>query len=268
MKQRVLSACVLLPLIALVLLFSGTLVLPIFVALLSCIAFFELMRASGTTKRMPLFGVGFVFCAAVPFLSVQSQHYLYFAIIALITISLVLLLADHEHTGFHDVAVTVFAALLVSLCFCSLIYLRALPHGDRYLWMVFIGAWLSDAGAYFVGRAVGRHKLAPMISPKKTVEGSVGGVLFSVAAFLIYGGIMQLSGREDVALYILAIAGVVVSLVSQIGDLAASVIKREYQIKDYSRLIPGHGGILDRFDSILFVGPFLYMVFYFFALFG
>lgn len=268
MKQRILSACMFIPLIVLVLLFSGTIALPVFVALVSCIAYFELMRAAGTAKYLPLFGVGVLFCAGFPFIPGGQFAYLFFAVIGLITLSLIVLLADHGHTGFRDVAVSVFAALMVSFCFSSLIYLRALLNGERYLWMVFIGAWTSDAGAYFIGRALGRHKLAPAISPKKTVEGAFGGILFCVAAFLLYGLVMRLGGKEDMALYLLAIAGVVVSLVSQIGDLAASVIKREFEIKDYGRFIPGHGGILDRFDSILFVGPFLYMAFTFFSFLG
>lgn len=122
---------------------------------------------------------------------------------------------------------------------------------------VFVGAWVTDTFAYFSGYFFGRHKLIPAVSPKKTVEGAVGGTLFCTIGFIIVGVINSLSAKNII---ILAVIGLFASVVSQLGDLSASLIKRHWKIKDYGKLFPGHGGILDRFDSILSVSVFLYLV--------
>lgn len=122
---------------------------------------------------------------------------------------------------------------------------------------VFVGAWVTDTFAYFSGYFFGRHKLIPAVSPKKTVEGAVGGTLFCVIGFIIVGVINSLSAIE---LVLFAVIGLFASVVSQLGDLSASLIKRHWSIKDYGKLFPGHGGILDRFDSILAVSVFLFLI--------
>ena len=134
--------------------------------------------------------------------------------------------------------------------------------------MPFIGAWVSDTFAYFTGRLLGRHKLAPAISPKKTVEGSIGGIVFAVAVFAAYGLILASRGFSPNYLA-LCLAGLFVSILSQIGDLALSLIKREYGVKDYGKLFPGHGGVLDRFDSVIATAPIILILSLFegFALF-
>jgi phosphatidate cytidylyltransferase len=119
--------------------------------------------------------------------------------------------------------------------------------------LIFFGAWFTDIFAYFCGMLLGKHKLIPDVSPKKTVEGSIGGIFFATLSFLIYGIITNTYFGTHSNLYFLCIAGVVVSVLSQIGDLLMSHIKRHYGIKDYGSIFPGHGGMLDRFDSILAV---------------
>ena len=126
------------------------------------------------------------------------------------------------------------------------------------------GAWLSDTGAYFTGRAFGKHKLAPYISPKKTVEGAVGGVIFAEAAMLLLAWLYSLAadalGHPIVVNYAaILIVTPVLSVFSIVGDLSASVIKRQYKVKDYGSIMPGHGGIMDRFDSVLMVAPLIFM---------
>ena len=119
--------------------------------------------------------------------------------------------------------------------------------------MVFIGAWVSDIFAYFTGRFFGKHKLIPEISPKKTVEGAVGAIVCTMLFMVLYGWIVSLCTELSVNYLVLLIAGPVLSVVGQIGDLIASLVKRERGVKDYGTLLPGHGGIMDRFDSILTV---------------
>ena len=119
---------------------------------------------------------------------------------------------------------------------------------------------MSDTGAYFMGRALGRHKLCPHVSPNKTVEGCVGGFIGSVAGMIVYHLIVKATVTLDLGWGLIIVLGLVGSLFGQIGDLSFSVIKREYGIKDYGTIFPGHGGVLDRFDSVLFVSPAYYLI--------
>ena len=144
----------------------------------------------------------------------------------------------------------------------SLVMLRA-NFNIFALLLPFIIAWATDTGAYFTGYFLGKHKLAPEMSPKKTIEGAVGGVLVAVIATVAYGLILY-GNFYVIGMIKYAIAGGVGSIVAQIGDLAASCIKRDFGKKDYGTLLPGHGGLMDRFDSVLFVAPYvLFMIVYF-----
>ena len=128
--------------------------------------------------------------------------------------------------------------------------------------MIFISSWISDTCAYCVGVLVGKHKLAPSLSPKKSVEGSLGGIAGSVIVGALFGFfIVEKVITDQQVTWIFALIGGIGSVVSQIGDLAASAIKRNYEIKDYGNLIPGHGGIMDRFDSIIVTAPMIYFLF-------
>ena len=140
--------------------------------------------------------------------------------------------------------------------------MRYTSNGKYIYLLVFIGPWVSDTFAYFCGRLFGRHKLIPEVSPKKTVEGSIGGILFTALGCVIYGVIINTMLDSPVSLTYgsLAVTGAIVSVISQIGDLAASLIKRNYGIKDYGFIFPGHGGVLDRFDSVLLTAPILLIV--------
>lgn len=129
------------------------------------------------------------------------------------------------------------------------------------VWLIFIAAWVSDTFAYFTGVLIGKHKAFPVLSPKKTIEGCLGGVVFAGLAGLLYAFALNKGGVIDSDLYIpFLILGLAGSILGQLGDLAASAIKRNYEIKDYGKLIPGHGGIMDRFDSVIFVSPFIYVL--------
>ncbi|MCR5823324.1 MAG: phosphatidate cytidylyltransferase [Lachnospiraceae bacterium] len=129
-------------------------------------------------------------------------------------------------------------------------------HGAFIVWLIFICSWISDSGAYLTGIAIGKHKAFPKLSPKKSVEGCIGGILSSIAFGLIYKLVLDLG----FGIHFLDYLGIIVicgagAVISQVGDLAASAFKRNFNVKDYGHLIPGHGGIMDRFDSIIFVAP-------------
>lgn len=131
-------------------------------------------------------------------------------------------------------------------------------YGNYLIWLIFIIAWLTDTFAYFTGIYLGKHKLCPSISPKKTIEGSIGGILGSLIICIIYGIYLNKIQNINIALLHYIILGVITSIISQFGDLTASLIKRNYGTKDFGNIFPGHGGILDRFDSILFTAPIVY----------
>jgi phosphatidate cytidylyltransferase len=130
-------------------------------------------------------------------------------------------------------------------------------YGNYLIWLVFISSWLCDTTAYYVGRYFGKNKLCPEVSPKKTIEGSIGGLLGSAVACTIFGVIAS-TNNVHIALYHYTFIGLLCGVFCQFGDLVASSIKRFVKVKDYSNLIPGHGGVLDRFDSILFASVVVY----------
>ena len=136
-------------------------------------------------------------------------------------------------------------------------------YGFFMAWMILISAWASDTFAYFVGVAIGKHKAFPKLSPKKSWEGCIGGLIGAAAAGLLYGFVLEWTGHGEYGSpKMFMFIGFVGSIVGQMGDLVASGIKRRYGIKDFGKLIPGHGGIMDRFDSVIFIAPMIYFMAY------
>ena len=159
-----------------------------------------------------------------------------------------------------DQALMGFFAMVYVAVMISFIYrIRLLEDGVFYVWLVFICSWIADTCAYFVGVKLGKHKMTPKLSPKKSVEGAIGGILGPMLIGGIYGAIINNQIVINAPL-VFAVACGVGAGISIIGDLAASAIKRDHDVKDYGRLIPGHGGIMDRFDSTIFTAPVVYIV--------
>ena len=152
------------------------------------------------------------------------------------------------------------ACLYIIGGFNAIVFLRDLEGGEYIYLLVFIGAWITDTFAYFSGVLFGKHKLIPKVSPKKTVEGSIGGTVFCILSFLLFGWILNRFFSFHADYLALCVSGLIVAAVSQIGDLCMSVIKRERGIKDYGNVFPGHGGMMDRFDSILAVATVLAII--------
>jgi phosphatidate cytidylyltransferase len=155
--------------------------------------------------------------------------------------------------------------------FNCIVLLRDVHNGQYIYLLIFVSAWLTDTGAYIIGSFLGRHKLIEDVSPKKTVEGAVGGVLFCIISFVLYSAVIGAIFDKEPQYIPLIIIAVISSVISQCGDLIASLIKRNYNMKDYSNIFPGHGGVMDRFDSIIAVAPFLFILnntFSYFGLFG
>ena len=162
--------------------------------------------------------------------------------------------------AFEEVSKTAIMTIYISVGFSSIVMLRDLWGGEYLFVLAFIGAWITDIFAYFTGMLFGKHKLSPVISPKKTIEGSIGGIVLCTICFVLYGVLLRTFFDASVNLLLYAVLGFFASLVSQLGDLIMSAIKRKNNVKDYGTLFPGHGGVLDRFDSVIAVAPVIYLL--------
>lgn len=169
-------------------------------------------------------------------------------------------MVSKKKSGTQGIFASVFAAYVFPLFISLLVPIIRLSNGRNLVLIPFISAWCADAGAYFVGSKFGKHKLAPTISPKKSVEGAFGGVAGGIIGMLIYGVILHFC-KTDVPWINFIILGIIGSVFGLLGDLFLSYIKRECKIKDFGKFLPGHGGVLDRFDSTLFVVPVCYFIF-------
>lgn len=195
------------------------------------------------------------------FFTGTMNHYSIF-MVALTLVSLIVLVVCYPKYSIIDVGLTIFPVLYVGLMFSFIILIRDIQEGEFWIWLIAISAWGSDTCAYFAGKTIGKHKLAPVLSPKKTIEGSIGGIIGAAVLAYIYTVIYTQYGAFTVRgqMVWIIIAVILGAVISQFGDLAASAVKRYYDQKDYGHILPGHGGILDRFDSFLFVAPVIYIV--------
>ncbi|MCX7843544.1 MAG: phosphatidate cytidylyltransferase [Clostridia bacterium] len=279
MRKRIVSA-----LIGLVLLISilsfGNIALGLGTLALALIGIHELYNAVENAGYKPIRIIGYIYCIPVFFLSLNQEYqrinsyldlfrslnYFSFGIFVTIVVLFSIMIFLHDKYNLSDISLTVFGILYVPFLLAFMVLTRNLSNGIYYIWLIFIGAWATDTFAYFTGMFFGRNKLLPAISPKKTVEGSLGGVAGCIAVTVLYGVFVNLYIHQSISLYHYAIIGILNGIISQIGDWAASAIKRYVGIKDYGRVMPGHGGVLDRFDSILFIAPVVYYYLTFIAL--
>lgn len=188
----------------------------------------------------------------------KSVHYFSMAIFICILILFANIIFHHKTFNPIDISLTIFGMLYVPFLLSFVVLTRNLDYGLYYIWFIFIGAWGTDTFAYFTGVFFGKKKLMPSISPKKTLEGSVGGIAGCIIVTVLYGIIINNYIDNHIIQSHLVIIGALNGIVAQIGDLGASAVKRYVNIKDFGSIIPGHGGILDRFDSILFIAPVVY----------
>lgn len=192
-----------------------------------------------------------------------SNFFLVFAAMFIVAL-LIVLVVGHRRISLADCALVVIGFFHIAFLLSFIYMVRHYIYGRYFVWLIFIAAWGCDTSAYFVGTILGRHKLAPDLSPKKTVEGAVGGVVGAGAIAAVYGfAITRFFVIPEPDIHIIlfcTVAGAVGAVFAQFGDLAASAIKRYTGVKDYGGILPGHGGIIDRFDSVLFTAPVVYIV--------
>lgn len=268
MKNRVITSVAILAAMLTVVIFSEFIVYPLALALLAIIATFEVLRVIGSHKISTLSIPAYLISAAFPLTAyfVDSNNSLEFLLIlaAVVFVYLVWLMGvsvfSKGKIAFSKVSETLVGVTYVAVSFTSLSLIRYINHnfGLFLVVLVFVISWTCDTAAFAVGSLIGKQKLIPEISPKKTVEGAIGGVVFSALLCALYGlGLDLVIEKIQVNYLYLILFGIILSVVSQLGDLIASLIKREYDVKDYGRIFPGHGGVLDRFDSVLAVSTIL-----------
>ena len=255
MKTRIIVGVVCIPVLAVIVFFLPAWVLGVLMGAIAAIAAWEFFRCvkPGAPQRIPV--VCGVLAALVPLSESLVpggvwDYALFIAVLAYMFGELMFSFRGEEPMGFDIVAAGVLSGYAIPYFLTAIVRLDAM--GNAFVALPFLIAFSSDSGAYFVGVFLGRHKLVPKLSPKKTIEGSAGGFLITIAVLLIYG--LVLKGLDyTVRFQVLAAYGLLGSLACQFGDLCFSAVKRLSGIKDYSNIIPGHGGILDRFDGMVFV---------------
>lgn len=259
MFKRIIVSVIFLPVIILFLFVFPVIYSSVFFSVLSSIAVYELLWNTGLVKKaIPVI----LSCTMAAFIHLTISAGISYPIILLAVFLAVTFLFIYGFYNpdmhFAGITASVFAFTVIPVFFSSVTALLSADNGRFLIVLPFLCAWSCDTFAYFTGLAFGRHKLIEHISPKKTVEGSVGGTAGAIISLVIYGIILQNAFNISVNYPALLLFALVGAVISQIGDLSMSYIKRECGIKDYGWLIPGHGGILDRFDSVLFVLPLTY----------
>ncbi len=262
MAKRFLAAAIGVPMILAVVFFGvyAPILFDISVAIICAISVGEFSHATNTLKLYQISIPSLLFAASYPFL--LTFGYSDIAVYAYTGIALSMMIFFHKKITYKELANICCMTFIITIALSTIVSMknRDTPHGSFYFVLSLGLPWMADIGAFFAGSFLGKHKLCPEISPKKTVEGAVGGVLFCIGATcfvawlfstLLYGGSVRV---EYISLCCLAFLG---SLLSILGDLSFSLIKRNIGIKDYGSILPGHGGFLDRFDSVVFVSPLM-----------
>lgn len=245
MKQRIITGLVLLA-VLLPCVYFGGLPLQIILAIVSCIAVFEILsicdRPKANIYLYPLISAFVLYTLFFQDGLMISSEFIILFLIILLACSMVDVGLQIPRLSYYFMA-----SLLVAMGF-HMVYQIRLDYGFSYLLILALATFGTDTGAYFVGMKFGKHKLNPRLSPKKTIEGSLGGMFLGTLLSTLYAAYIHV----NMNIYVLIIVCFVLTITSQIGDLTFSSIKRSFEVKDYSQLFPGHGGVLDRFDSLLF----------------
>ena len=265
MKERIIVAAICLPFLFIILFFLPAYVFAALVALICAISAYELLTAIGAEGNIRICIYATFSAAIIPVGTYFGVGDLVFQAVFLVLMSIlfieaILVFRSKRQISFARIIIALFGGALIPLMLSSLVSLKTMPEGRLLVLLPVISAFLTDAGAYFSGKLLGKRRAFPLISPKKTVEGCIGGLVVGMAAMFIYGVVLVLTTFHGVVFWALILYGLIGGVLTELGDLAFSLVKREYNIKDYGRLLPGHGGMLDRFDSMIFTAPAIYLL--------
>ncbi len=270
MLQRILVAVVGIPLLLFVFIIAPDWATALLLCALCAVASHELLSAACTrdiTRRW--WGMGAVMGVTVVLRTYLSgianaaaswMTWLLAAWLVLLFVCVVVEYGTPRALAFRDVCAILVSGIAIPMAFSCLMALRLLPHGGGMVMIPLVAAFCSDSAALFAGMAMGRHKLAPRVSPKKTVEGAVGGLLGGMLGMILFRIIFFLVTEVQLSIGWCLLLGLAGAAMGQLGDLSFSAIKRECGVKDYGRLLPGHGGVLDRFDSVIFASPLVWLI--------
>jgi phosphatidate cytidylyltransferase len=267
MKERIIVAAVCLPFLFIILFFLPSYVFAALAALVCSICAYELQTAIGGRESVNIrICVYSAFSAAlIPIGVYFDVGNLVFQAVFLILLSIlfvesIIVFRSKRQISFARIVITLFRGTLIPLMLSSLVALKTMPEGRLLVLLPVISAFLTDAGAYFAGKFFWKRRAFPLVSPKKTIEGCIGGLITGIISMVVYGVILVFTSFHSVVFWALLLYGLIGSVLTELGDLAFSLIKREYNIKDYGNLLPGHGGMLDRFDSMIFTAPAIYLL--------
>ncbi len=265
MKTRIISGIVLFILLVPTFLIGGYFTLAV-LAVVSVMGVYELLKVFKSERKTSAYieyALAVLFYLFLAFkhgniIEFESSEIVTMFIVMVFLLEMVLFVFKYPEIKIKEVLANVFSFIYVPVLLSFIFRIRAMEDGICLVWMTIITSWICDTCAYFAGVFLGKHKAFPVLSPKKTWEGCTGGVIGSVAFSVIFGLVVNAIASIELSISALVAVAFFGSIISMFGDLAASAIKREYGIKDYSNLIPGHGGILDRFDSVIFVSPVIF----------
>ena len=257
-KTRLISAIVLAALVLIALFYASEWGVALLVSGVVYAVMYELTKVFNLKGKLTITIANFIFATLFMLISYMGYFRFFSPLVVLYIISLLTIsVIDNKKVGFCDVCSSVFLVIYSVAMLIHLAFLRRLDNGVALLILAFLGAYITDTGAYFTGMLIGKHKLIESVSPNKTIEGAIGGVLVTVVTFIVYGVVMKLLGYDVNYIY-LVVLSVLCAVIAQLGDLSASVMKRSFSVKDFGNIIPGHGGMLDRVDSLMFVAPIVY----------
>lgn len=261
--KRLTSGLLGFPLVLIILLIGNKYIVDVLLAVVALLAMNEYFNAVEKICK-PIRWVGYASCISIALIHIIPKECLsVVTTLAVPTILLILfshIIATDMKITFKDVAYTFLGIFYVIFFMMFVAFIDGMKNGKILIWYAIFAAWGTDIFAYFIGKRFGKHKFSK-VSPKKSIEGCVAGTIGAVIMMLIYTYFMNTYFATQYEYWMIAIIGIVLSLIGQIGDFSASSIKRYVDIKDYSNLIPGHGGMLDRIDSLLFLAPFAYAFF-------
>lgn len=257
MKLRVIAAAALLPVLLVIVLVAPAILTAIVLGILCAIAAYELLNGTGLIKNVRLTAYATVMAFFVPIWCYYGMEHLWalLAVMIYFVLLFVEVLISHGKVRLERLSICIIGGILIPYLLSALVRIMSMELNRFLILIPFILAFLSDSGAYFIGCSFGRHKLAPIISPNKSIEGLVGGVVCAIIGMLLYCWILDFAFQMQVSYAFAVTYGVIGSIAGAFGDLCFSAIKRQCGIKDYGNLIPGHGGVLDRFDSVIVVAP-------------
>ena len=259
MLSRVIVAVIAIPIMALIIFFAPLWLLGAMVGVIAGRSTWELLRCVEADSPLRMRIVAALCAFAIPFCTAffptgRVYELALFCLFVYLFCELMLSFRKETTMAFETVTVTLFAGGILPVLLSAIVRMGMLEQGSLYVCLPFLIAFSCDSGAYFVGCGIGKHKLVPRLSSNKTVEGSIGGFFFAIAVTLLYGVILRTAGFT-VLFPIMAVYGFLGALACQLGDLSFSAIKRLCGIKDYGHILPGHGGMLDRFDSMIWTAP-------------